>query len=325
MKVTKNNNGFKSLLFFWRYKLKIRLGYVGGSMNLEDCSPSKTVTVSTLDNLSDYSGKIKKLKKTAAENLDNTLRILRYNKVNLIEVYRLTSKLFPLATYPGIEYTNYVDELSNKLLEIGNFVKENKIRVSMHPDHFVLLNSISKKVYEDSLKELAYQDDILNRMGLDSKYKFVLHVGGIYTSKEESIKRFYIGFKELPESIKNRVILENDDKSYNASDVINICQKTNIPFVFDVHHHNCNSCKESIEDILRFAFKSWENEYFPTKFHISSPKSVRQIRNHADFIDENEFMLFIEQAKKFNKDFDIMVEAKKRDEAVKKLLEVVKL
>ena len=293
------------------------------SMNIKDCSPSRTVTVTVLDNVPEFTNKIKKLKKIARENLINTLRILRYNKANKIEVYRFSSKIFPLATYPGIEYTNYVDDLKEELLEVGNFVKENNMRVSSHPDHFVLLNSISKKVYQDSIKELKYQNDMFNRMGLDSKYKFVLHVGGVYTNKEDSIKRFYTGFKELPDDIKHRIILENDDKSFNATDVLKICKELKIPMVFDVHHHYCNSDGNSIQSILGDIFETWNGEYFPTKFHMSSPKSEKNIRGHADYIDEKEFINFVEIAKGFNKDFDIMIEAKQKDEALKKIRNLI--
>jgi len=289
------------------------------SVNLVDCSPSKTVTLSVLDRIPEFTNKIKRLKKIAKENLTNTLRILKYNKANQIYVYRFSSKIFPLATYPGIEYTNYIDDLTEELISIGNFVKENNMRVSSHPDHFVLLNSLSKKVYQDSLKELMYQNDMFNRMGLDEKYKFVLHVGGVYSNKEDSSKRFYTGFKELPQDIKNRIILENDDKSFNATDVLNICKNINIPMVFDVHHHYCNSDGNSIESLLDNIFQTWNGEYFPTKFHISSPKSEQNFRGHADYIDEKEFINFIDIAKKIDKDFDVMIEAKQKDEALKKV------
>ena len=137
------------------------------SMNLENCSPSKTATVSVLDKLDDTKNKINRLKHIAKENLQNTLRILKYNKAKDIYVYRMSSKIFPLATYPGLEYTNYIEELKPELQKIGDFIKENKMRVSSHPDHFVLLNSISNKAYEDSVKDLMYHLGVFEAMGLD--------------------------------------------------------------------------------------------------------------------------------------------------------------
>jgi UV DNA damage endonuclease len=209
-------------------------------MNLENCSPSKTATVSVLDKLEDTKNKINRLKHIAKENLQNTLRILKYNKAKEIYVYRMSSKIFPLATDPGLEYTLYIDELRPELKLLGDFIKSNEMRVSSHPDHFVLLNSISKKVYEDSAKDLMYHLGMFEAMGLDENYKFVLHVGGMYKNKEDSILRFYEGYNNLEDRLKKRIILENDDKSFNALDVLKICDKVKIPMVLDVHHHNCN-------------------------------------------------------------------------------------
>lgn len=300
-------------------KMQIRLGYVAMSMNLENCSPSKTVTVNVLDKLDSQEKKLNRLKSIAKENLYNTLRILRYNKAKGIFVYRMSSKLFPLATYPGIEYTNYIDELKPELKALGDFIKENNMRISFHPDHFVLLNSISQKVYEDSVKELNYHLGIFEEMGLDKGYKFVIHVGGVYKNKEESILRFYEGFNKLDDKIKERIILENDDKSFNAEDVINICNKLRIPMVLDVHHHNCNKCSMELIDILKNAFDTWEGEKFVPKIHFSSPKDEKRFRNHADFINSEEFNKFLDVAKKLDRDFDVMIEAKEKDNALLEL------
>ncbi|MBE5813428.1 MAG: UV DNA damage repair endonuclease UvsE [Clostridiales bacterium] len=301
--------------------MNIRFGYVAMSMNLENCSPSKTATVSVLDKLDDHKNKINRLKHIARENLKNTLRILKYNKAKDIYVYRMSSKIFPLATYPGLEYTNYIEELEPELKELGDFIKENKMRVSSHPDHFVLLNSISKKVYEDSVKDLMYHLGMFEAMGLDENYKFVLHVGGMYKNKQDSILRFYEGFEKLEDRLKKRIILENDDKSFNAEDVLNICRKVKIPMVLDVHHNNCNKCDIQLKDLLNKAFDTWNDEKMVPKIHYSSPKDSKNFRNHANYIDIKEFKDFLEVAKLVNRDFDIMLEAKEKDNA---LLEIRK-
>ena len=303
--------------------LKIRLGYVAMSMNLENCSPSKTATVSVLDKLDNINNKINRLKYIAKENLENTLRILKYNKAKNIFVYRMSSKIFPLATYPGLEYTNYIDELKPQLDELGKFIKENKMRVSSHPDHFVLLNSISKKVYEDSVKDLMYHLGMFEAMGLDKNYKFVLHVGGMYKNKEDSLLRFYEGFEKLDSRLKERIILENDDKSFNAVDVLNICNNIKIPMVLDVHHHNCNKSDIGLEELLNKAFETWNKESLNPKIHFSSPKDSKNFRNHADYIDEKSFNEFLMVAKKVDRDFDIMLEAKQKDNALLKLREEI--
>lgn len=299
--------------------MKIRLGYVAMSMNLENCSPSRTATVSVLDKLESVENKITRLKHIARENLQNTLRILKYNKAKDIYMYRMSSKIFPLATYPGLEYTNYIDELKPELNALGEFIRDNKMRISSHPDHFVLLNSISKKVYEDSVKDLKYHLGMFEAMGLDKTYKFVLHIGGMYKNKEDSILRFYEGFNELDDKLKERIILENDDKSFNALDVLKICDNLKVPMVLDVHHHNCNGSNIELKELLKQAFDTWNHEALQPKIHYSSPKDSKNFRHHADYINIEEFNNFLEIAKAVDRDFDIMLEAKQKDNALLEL------
>ena len=125
--------------------MEVRLGYVAMSMDLKDASPSKTVSVTAFNNIKTTDAKKHKLKKIALENLNNTLRILRYNLERNIMVYRFSSKLIPLATYDLGEW-NYKEELKDEFEKIGNLIKKFDMRVSFHPDHFVILNSISDKV-----------------------------------------------------------------------------------------------------------------------------------------------------------------------------------
>lgn len=300
--------------------MKFRLGYVAMTLNLEDCSPSGTVTHSTYGKLSSEKAKMYKLQKIANKNLFNTLRILKYNKAMNISVYRLTSKLIPLATHPDLHSWNYIDDFSDGLQEIGKFVRENGLRVSAHPDHYTLLNSPVNKVLEDSIRDLDYHVQLFEAMGLDgSEYKLVLHVGGVYGNKQDSIERFCHNFIGLPDRIRKRLIIENDDKSYNTYDVLELCQKLSIPMVLDVHHHNCICREGNLETLLPDIFNTWNHEYYPPKIHFSSPKNNKDFRSHADLIDYNEFIGFLETAAKVNRDFDVMLEAKSKDTALLKL------
>jgi UV DNA damage endonuclease len=299
-----------------------RLGYVAMTLSLEDCSPSGTVTVSALNRLPDEETKLYRLRRVAGKNLMNTLRILRYNKALDIGVYRLTSRLIPLATHPAAGDWDYAAEFGRQLEEIGGFIRENDMRVSAHPDHFTLLNSKSGKVIEDSIRDLDYHVRLYEAMGLeDFRYKLVLHVGGLYDSKEDSLERFRDGFARLPDRIRNRIILENDDRSYSASDVLGLCLQLKIPMVLDVHHHNCLAAGERLEKLLPGAFGTWDGEYFVPKIHFSSPKSRKEFRSHADFIDPGEFLGFLETARGVGRDFDVMLEAKNKDQALLKLSE----
>lgn len=303
--------------------MNINLGYVAISLNLENSSPNKTVTLKNLEKI-DENLWISKIEGLSKKNIENTIRILRYNKGYGIKLYRFTSKLVPFATHMRFENWDWRSELGEEFKKLGEVVKETEIRVSTHPDHFTLLNSPKEEVLKASLKELEYHNSMFELMGLGQEYKIVLHVGGMYNDKMDSIKRFYEGYSMLDESVKKRIILENDDKLYNAFDVLEICKKANIPMVLDIHHDICNPSQYKISELVGDIFKTWENEKFPPKIHISSPKSEKEIRSHHDYINPDNFISFIKESKVLNLDFDAMIEAKMKDKALFKLMEDLK-
>ena len=303
----------------------IRLGYVAMTLNLQDSSPSGTVTVTAYNKLPNEEAQHHRLKKLTEKNLENTRRILLYNKAMGIEVYRFTSKLVPLATHPLIDRWDYLAEFSEEFKRIGKLVKENDFRVSAHPDHFTIINSPSWDVVKDAVKDLDYHVKVYEAMGLDDyKYKLVLHVGGLYKDKELSLERFKRNFINLPDRIRKRIIIENDDKSFSAHDVLCLCKELKVPMVLDVHHHKCVNDGEKLEDMLEDIFNTWNGEAFPPKIHFSSPKSEKDFRSHADNIDINEFLEFLDIARKQGRDFDVMLEAKNKDSALLKLSEDLK-
>lgn len=297
--------------------MRFRLGYVAMAIDLKDCSPSGTVTVKTFNKLPDNDSRMSKLRRVTKKNIHNTLRILRYNKDYNIKVYRFTSKLIPLATHPIVSHWDYIEDFKEELKELGDFVKKNEFRVSAHPDHYTLINSISKDVIKNSINDLDYHVRLFEAMGLeDYNYKLVLHIGGLYKSKEESIEKFKENFIKLPNRIKNRIILENDDKSYTAADVLQICNDLKVPMVVDIHHHNCKNDGEKIQDLLPYIFDTWNNESLNPKIHFSSPKSQKEFRSHADDIELEDFHAFLDIAKKVGRNFDVMIEAKNKNIAL---------
>lgn len=304
--------------------MNLRLGYVAINLNLQESSPSKTITLTNLNKIDNYQAKVNNLKRISKLNLENTLRILKYNKAKEIHVYRLTSKLIPLATHPDFEGWDYIEELRELYSQMGEFIKQNDMRVSAHPDHFTLLNSLDPNIYDTSVKDLEYHDKLFEAMGLDSKYKLCIHLGGLYKNKEASIQRFTEGFLRLPKHISSRIMLENDDKSYTAKDILEVCKTLKIPMVLDVHHFDVNHGDEKLEDILGDIFKTWDNEYFPPKIHISSPKNEKDFRSHADNINPERFVQFLNLSKAIDRDFDVMIEAKDKDNALFKLVSDLK-
>lgn len=297
----------------------IRLGYVANALRLEKSTPSGAVTYKTVSKLTDYSDKIGLLTRVARKNLENTLRILQDNSFDGIRVYRFTSKLVPLCTHPDFSGWDYRAELAAEFKKVGEFVRENRMRVSLHPDHFTLLNSPEPEVITASLRDLDYHTNILEAMGLDNTAKLVIHVGGKYQNRQQAIRRFREQFSRLPDRIKQRITLENDDRCFTAAEVLQLAKELQIPMVLDIHHHQILNNGETLEALLPEVFATWND--LPPKVHISSPRDTKNPRYHADFVSVATVIDFIRLTEKIGQDFDIMLEAKQKDLALFKLVE----
>ena len=152
----------------------------------------------------------------------------------------------------------------------------------------------------------------------------IIHVGSSVFGKEASITRFINNFNKLPEYIKKSIAVENDDKVYNIKDVLKICQKLNIPMVLDYHHYICNNEGEKLEEYIQDIVNTWKN--LNPKFHFSSPKSKlkKEFRSHHDYINSDDFINFLNIIKTTDKNADIMLEAKAKDEALFRLIRELK-
>lgn len=287
----------------------IRLGYVALSKTI-DITTSKTITYTDFTKNNDYL----KIDKIIKENLENLEKIIDYNIKNNIHFYRLSSKLIPLATKDDVVF-EYIDKYKSYYNKIAKKINKYNIRVDFHPDQFCVLNSTKKEVIENTFKILEYHYKILEALNIKDKI-IILHVGSSVLGKENSIKRFINSFYKLPKYLQNCIALENDDKVYNVKDCLYLCNKLNIPFVLDYHHHLCNKSEFNYEDIL----KTWK---IKPKVHFSSPKNKtkKDIRSHHDYIEVDTFIDFIKQ---LPYDVDIMIEAKMKDEVLFRLVRQLK-
>lgn len=302
--------------------MRIRLGYVAISLGLKNVTSSSTVTYTYYQKLRAKEKQINKLKKTTLSNFHDLKKILEYNVKNEIHFYRITSNLIPLSTHPEVNW-DYFDIFDVELKSVGNIINKYNMRVDTHPDQFNVINSINKEVVENTIRNLLFHTNFFKKLNYPLG-KMVLHVGSGAGGKDKAINRFIENFKLFPEEIRTKLLLENDDKTFTAKDTLYLCQKLNIPMVLDVHHHVCNNNGEVLSDFIDDIFNTWKKETLPPKIHFSSPKEGKYDRRHADYINEEDFIIFIEICKKYNKDFDIMIEAKKKDFALFKLVNSIK-
>lgn len=298
--------------------MRIRLGYACLSKTLLNITSSKTITYTTYINKK-YDEK--KINDKIFENLDSLKKIIEYNISNNIHFYRLTSNLIPLATHNDINI-DYIRPFKEKFKEIGNLISKSNMRVDLHPNWFAILNSTNKDVVNNTYNILKYHYNILDALNIKDKV-IILHIGSSVCGKKASLTRFINNFNKLPINIRDSIVLENDDKIYNALDTLNLCNKLNIPMVLDYHHHMCNN-NSNIDNYLENIFNTWTNK--TPKIHFSSPKSKlkKEYRSHSNYINSDDFIMFIEKLKKIDKDVDIMLEAKDKDDALFKLVRELK-
>ncbi|RLL46720.1 UV DNA damage repair endonuclease UvsE [Oceanobacillus piezotolerans] len=302
----------------------VRLGYVAMSMELQNASPSKTMTFTQFEKIPDREAAVRKLERIAQQNLQNTLRILRHNAASDIHFYRLSSRLIPLANHEELDDWNYLQPLKSKLQEIGDFATEHQIRIDFHPDHFVLINSTKKHILKNAIITLKMHYLLLKAMRINPVHRCVMHVGGNYKETEKSLERFIENWMYVPRSIQTMIMLENDDTSFTLEDTLYLCEKLNIPLVFDYHHHLAHHEHPNWEIHWGRVVQTWNHSPLPIKMHISSPKSEKEFRHHSDYVDVDMFFEFLHTIKDSVPQIDCMIEAKRKDEALFQLMEQVK-
>ena len=296
--------------------MKIRLGYACVPVTIDETS-SHTLTFTNYKKLGSKANE--KLDSVIKSNFESLEKILKYNIRNDITFFRMTSELIPLVSHPLVEY-DFINQYKPYYKKIGDIIKENNLRVDIHPSAYTVLNSVNEEVVTSTINILEFYQKMYKAMEIDSK--IVLHVGSKVGGKRLGMKRFIDNFNKLDKDLQKLIVVENDDKSYNIRNVLSLCEKLNIPMVLDYHHFKVNKNNEKIENYIERIFNTWKEEV--PKIHFSSPKDKKNKRSHNDYINVDDFIDFIEKIKFTKRDFDVMIEAKKKDEALFKLIRELK-
>jgi UV DNA damage endonuclease len=289
----------------------MKIGYPCINLTL-NCRSSRTFR------LKNYSED--RLIQTITNNLNCLKDILKFNVDHGILFFRITSDLIPFASHPVMRF-NWQDYFKTEFDALGNYIKKNSLRITMHPGQYTVLNSVNYDVFEKSVDELIYHTDILDLLKLDKTAKIITHVGGVYGNKKKSVERFISRYNALEQRIKKYYVIENDDKSYTIDDCLAINEQTGIPVIFDVYHYECNGKNENIQNILKEIINTWKSEDGLPILHYSSEHPVKGKCRHADSINIKHFKEFIESTR--NKDFDIMLEIKNKETSALKALKVI--
>jgi len=262
----------------------------------------------------------KKLYEKIDNNLDCLLKIMKFNKANKLLFYRISSDLVPFASHP-VNDSGWREHFHDKFRKIGDYIKNNDFRISMHPDQFNVINSKEPAIFERTKKELFYHAELFELMGLGSDSRIQVHVGGVYNDKKRSIERFIKRYGQLDELVKKYLAIENDDRSYTLEDCLEISRETGIPVIFDSFHHELNPSGYDAAEAIRIISKKWgPNEGIPMvdfSHHIPGDSS----RKHAQTIDTSIFLSFLESTGDY--DFDIMLEIKDKEKSALEVRRIV--
>jgi len=277
----------------------------------------KRTTISSLNKLT-KSAAAEKLSNISFENILNLEKALIFCIQNKISAFRITSKLFSAITHPihGYKLSDLPnsDILFSKMKNIKRMAEQNKLRLSFHPDQFIVLNTPNNSTFQNSLNELIMHTEIAEILGIDV---INIHGGGMYGNKKEALQKLTYRLKQLSPTILKHLTLENDDKCFTPQDLIPVCKEVGIAFCYDAHHHRILKDKLSIEEATDQAISTWNRE---PQFHISSPKdgwNNKKPNRHSDYINLSDIPKCW-----LDKTLTIDVEAKAKELAVLSLMQV---
>jgi UV DNA damage endonuclease len=224
----------------------------------------------------------------AIQNILDLGKLINYCSINNIKCFRIGSDIFP--RFDDSEVQPYSLDFAKLLLkQVGNFARLKNVRLLAHPSQLANVGTPDEKVLESSIKILEHHCDILDMMGMDNNSVLIIHGGGTYGNKPETIERWIKNFNNLSERVRNRLVIENCERGYNIRDCLNISKIINIPVVFDTHHFECynliypNEFKEIPENFLSEVIKTWKER--TVVMHVSNQKLDSRIGAHSDFID----------------------------------------
>jgi UV DNA damage endonuclease len=253
-----------------------------------------------------------------------------------VRFYRMATGLAPYASHPDHPaFRDAPRRCAPQLAAVGARARELGIRLTSHPGQYTVLNSVDERVQRLAADELEVQAELMDGMGLGPESVVVLHVGGAAGGQQAALDRFEAGFALLSDAARRRLVIENDDRTFGLSAVLELSGRIGRPVVWDLLHHRCHDPDGIPErEALTLALASWPADVTP-KVHVSTPRTavgerdgrivLPPLRAHADLIDPMTFERLVTQTAAGLRDFDVMLEAKAKDLALLRLREQVML
>lgn len=284
------------------------------------------------------------------QNVKDLYDIVQWNEKAGIKLYRISSDLFPWATYYNLKDLPAYTEIRSILHAVGDYGKTHGHRYTTHPGAFTVIGSPNPQVVKNSMKDLETHSQMFDMMGYDPSFenKINIHVGGAYGDKLKTSKRWIKNYMNLSEECRSRLVLENDDKAsmYSVKDLYHMFHEVaGIPITFDYFHHKFQTGGLSEKEALTLASTTWPEGVVQCTHYSESKKKERtkvleeSIKKHGikDLTDFPELADSMKELKKIkdqaHSDYiyntidshglkiDVVVEAKQKDLAVLKYLD----
>ncbi len=281
------------------------LGYVATNYTI-DASTARTCRLANAS-----PGRLREL---IAANLADLERVFAFNIANDIRLYRMSSQVIPFASHPKNTLA-WWDEFAEPLGRLKMLARAGQLRVSMHPGQYTVLNSPNPEVVAASIAELEAAARLIDAVQDEDTGKIVLHVGGAYDDRAASLRRFEGVAKRLPDAVRRRLVIENDDTIYSTGEVLALADATGFPVVFDWFHHTIRpSVDPDHMRLIARCFATWKGGDGVPKVHLSSQAAGGRVGHHAEYVEPGDLAAFLEHAP--DVPFDLMLEAKKKDLAL---------
>mgnify|MGYP003121896770 FL=1 len=196
------------------------------------------------------------------KNCEDLEKIIDWNEENNIKIFRMSSQIFPWASHHGLKSLPDYERIAEVLHRAGSKAKQYGQRLTFHPGPFNVLTSDKENVVLNTIKDLSIHGEVMDLLGLPrTPYaKINIHVGATYGDKPAALARFCENFHRLPDSVKTRLTVENDDRAsmYSTRELVEkVHSRIGVPIVHDLHHHTFCTGGLSNKDALEFAAKTW--------------------------------------------------------------------
>lgn len=253
----------------------------------------------------------KKTSEATLHNIKQSDLALDWVIENKLSAFRISSELIPFFEYWDWKSNK---EIISKLQLLNKKAKNASVKLLVHPDQYVVLNSKSEDVINNSLSVIYHHYDLTEFLDLKN---IIIHTGGVFNDKQSSINKFIQTIKDdVPDYIQELITLENchyynpDEISFIKNNILKI------QTVYDLHHARVItkrevSVEEHIENIKKMK---------PSLLHIASGRNYLIDSSHHEFISEDDIKTLIDIQNKFP-DIICEVEAKAKNHAISKMIE----